>query len=285
VRRVLCAVSIAAAGCDQLFNLTPLPDAAEHGACEPLPYDANRYHFVSGKLWGLGWSGGSLGARESCMPYAMDLIVLDEGDSDELLQQSAGAPTPFWLGVAYTDDWRAIDGCTPHLSWKPGEPATATAGQCVIVEDTGMASWPCNHQPSATPPWIQGLCETPRPSLPCRRAVSEYQLADAREMSNTAALEACAAIGMGLVEINSTAELDDIVIRFPEVREFWIDAKWSGTKWMGTTGCPLVFSWQLDEPMLSEGVPRCASADDTGTRTLGCANSAAAVCERSSLSP
>ena len=275
---LVLGVACLGAGCDQVFGLSV--DEAQGATCAPLAYDQARYWSPDNRLWGLSWSGPN-GAREACAQRAMDLAVLNASDSDELLNQAAGAPTPFWFGVSWVDDWTALDGCPPHLGWAPGEPSMSAVGQCVVMTSTGMATRSCAHVPMESGEHIQALCETPRPDARCREleAGRRYALGSPAPVTHAAAVAACAGLGLRLVELNSSAELVSLREELgPIAATFWLGATYTGERWTSTTSCPQVFPWQVSEPDLGSG-PTCAVVDPQGARTAPCADLAPAICE------
>lgn len=245
--------------------------------CDPIRYDANRYWSPTDRLWGHSWSGELYGGREDCARRAMDLAVLNAGDTDELINQSAGAMAPFWLGVSWSDGWKAIDDCAPELSWASGQPATEALGQCVVMTIDGMATRPCAHTPMETTEHIQSLCETPRPDARCRALEAErtYVLAQV-SVPHDLARAACERMNLRLVEINTTEEL--AAVQGVATTAFWLGASYSGAQWTAPSQCPQVFPWAT-EPTIVEGTPTCATADAAGAYTVSCDTLAAAVCE------
>jgi len=139
---------LALAGCDLALGLDDRVDPR----CLAGDYDPARYAGVDAH--DLTW----FQARQRCVDVGMDLVVLNEGDASELANQSAGQTLPFWIGVSFGVGWEAVDQCTPHLSWAPGEPAHEDAGDCVQVTAAGMVSLRCNDSPAPT----YALCEAPR---------------------------------------------------------------------------------------------------------------------------
>ena len=195
--------------CDAVYGLEGrTPDSAtttDGGSvlCAPLPYDARRYTPLVG-AGQLTWTA----ARTQCKLRGFDLAVLDEGDSDELTYQTAGAALPFWLGVEHTGDWTGVDGCVPSTRWAPGEPVVAATGRCVVMTGMGLASEPCDATTHAGV-GLDALCETPRPSAACQAITgvlrSTYLVASTALVGRAVARDMCTAIGMHLVELSSGA--------------------------------------------------------------------------------
>lgn len=268
------------AGCNQLFDLDETEPYDPHGACSPLQLDENRY-WSDANASGRAWSD----TRDRCRLMGMDLVVFDVGDADELSSKLADAPAPFWTGVSYDGStWVSVDGCKPALPWAPGEPSRAALGDCVAQTAAGMASVPCASSQLGTA-GLAVLCETPRPSMNCRLLFehSTYQLASTTPMLHADAEAACSALGMHLVEINSTSELDTIRTAIaPNVMPWWTGAQYLGPSWSSPTGCPQVFLWD-GFPMLSAGT--CVVyGGANGMQVQDCAAPAAVVCEANTTS-
>lgn len=280
--RIVASALVGLAGCDRAFDFTlPAGDAAiaidaDPNACAALSYDPARYAPVT-SAGGHAWTE----ARLECAKHGGDLAVLDRGDGDELVNQSTGAPVPFWLGVSYGDSWAAIDGCTPSLTWAAGEPAHAEPGYCVLVTAQGMATERCTAMTHLGEP-IHMLCETPRldPGCLALDANSEYELLAGMLVSQPVAEMACAAKGAHLVELNSSAELERILQDIaPGTTVFWLGATYDGGAWIAPTTCPQVFPWKQDEPDLGDAYLRCA-LHEGGVKTEFCnSRMAAVICE------
>jgi len=260
------------AGCDVVFGLTPSETPA-FDPCTPPTYDPARYRALHDAGQNpFSWST----ARSRCREVGSDLAVLNAGDPVELGNQAVGAETPFWIGVSFSDAWTGIDGCTPALTWAPGQPSIAAPGQCVLVTDAGMASAPCGSEPS-----IDALCETPRPDETCQALVahSRYQLLAGAPLTQPLAASACMNAGMHLVEINSSAELDEVRRTVaPGTTSFWLGAIYTGTEWTSPTQCPQVFTWAANEPSVNSG-DQCAVYNG-GARIASCTNAVAStICE------
>ncbi len=53
-------------------------------------------------------------ARHKCAAFAMDLVVLDDGDPPTLAHEQTAGTTPFWTGAAFVSGaWIGADGCAP----------------------------------------------------------------------------------------------------------------------------------------------------------------------------
>ena len=129
---------------------------------------------------------------------------------------------------------------------------------------------------------IQALCETPRLDAACRDldTHSSYRLLPGAEVTEEAGRTACAAMGMHLLELNSSAELVHVrQVVAPGASRFWLGAQYSGSEWLSPTTCPQVFAWRTSEPDFSSYRLTCA-VYDAGVATAECDTSVAAViCE------
>jgi hypothetical protein len=289
--RVVVTVAMLALGaCDAVFGLTGREpaDAATPGdtmtvdegvaACEPLAYDARRYSPLVG-TGVLTWTN----ARTRCKERGADLAVFDEGDDDELVNQSAGATAPFWVGIAYGGEWSSIDGCPPALGWAPDEPRVTAPAQCVVMTAAGLANESCGagtHDGIT----VHALCETPRPSAQCIEQTkldnSMYIALTEPPMTRSLAQTQCTTMGMHVLELSSSDELAYITTNFPTYTRYWVAASYVGDAWTSPTGCPQMFPWQVNEPQLGQ---RSCAFYDNGLETGFCDNAvdlASVICER-----
>jgi hypothetical protein len=276
---VRIAILTLLAGCNGLLGLDDVqlsPDA-EVGSCTPPAFDQHRYISISGAP-GFTWQD----ARTTCEHFGFDLAVLDEGDSAELAAEGTGATTPFWLGVSYgAGAWEAIDGCEPKLAWAPVEPLTQRLGDCVLVAIAGMRSIPCTNMMTGGS-MINALCETPRPNATCQMQATqrEYQVIPGIA-NHDGAVSACSTVGMHLLEIDSTDELDYVLANVASgLQSFWLGATFAGSSWVSPTSCPAVFAWNsVNQP----GADLCVIYKNGGMETDTCGTGGAQhdiVCER-----
>jgi len=272
------ALALALAGCNQIWGLDPTTTVGS-GPCDPLPFDLKRYRTYGGSLT---WKE----ARDSCARYDMDLVVIDQLDNLEIANELTASRTPFWLGVSFgVNDWVALDGCPPVLSWAAGEPTDPTPGSCVIQTADRMASASCATR-MAGAAGINALCETARPDAHCRQLATErdYQLLAptiTAPIDLAAAAVQCSNNGMHVLEINSSDELDYVLAHVAtNVPKFWVAAQWNGTHFTSPTGCPQVYDWQSSEPSL---VTTCV-VYQAGMVNVDCGSSFnPVICERNSM--
>lgn len=261
------------AGCHLVFGTNgsgagtdALVDGSTGSACDPLDYDPARYGAITYSSIGFSWAQ----TREECQKRGMDLAVLDQGDTAELAMQSLGAPLPFWLGVSFATDWVTLDTCAPALTWAPGEPANAAPGRCIAMTGEGMVSEACVES-FRSGVGLMGLCETPRPSPACRAMLAQRTHVLLPEpATKPEAVQACAAMGMHVLEINSSAELETVLQGVAAaLPSFWLAAERADTGWGSPTTCPQVFTWKPGEPELSDVFLSCA-VYEAGMRTEFC---------------
>jgi len=275
---VRVAALVFLAGCDLVFSLDRPNDAAtDDGTCAPLPFDPIRYFPGGASIIGHSWDE----ARNDCRLGGYDLAVLDVGDP-ELGHPETTGNVPFWYGISFgTDDWTAIDGCAPELTWAGGQPLPETPGQCVVQTAEGMSAAGCQNQTLASVA-VTGVCEAKRPSAACRAAagVRNYLPMPGLNVTQSDATVACSNAGMHLVEINSSDELDFVRTQIAAtIPTFWIGATLFGSgttaDWRSPTGCPQVFQWDV----FPSGVDNCARVTPTGMEAVGCVTLAGVICE------
>jgi hypothetical protein len=234
---------VALAGCNDILGIhgtKPMPDAGVQ-LCDPLPFDPHRYLSLessSGTNWAL--------ARATCQIYGFDLAVIDANDSAEITNELTAGVVPFWLGVAYDGtQWNAIDTCTPELDLAPGP--SPTVGECLMQNTGGMVPYDCTFAQAGSA--ISALCETPRPNAQCRvyAAQRDYTLIAStvtNPVTHDVGAQMCSVMGMHLVEIDSTDELDYLLAHEAQtVPQFWVGAVANGGNWASPTGCPPIFIW------------------------------------------
>ena len=282
MRSALVVTLVVLGGCNQLFDLREVVPSAIDAApgstpCGPLKFDPARYRSYPQGTTPLSWQG----ARDVCRFGGYDLIALDEGDPDELANESNGGALPFWLGTSYGTDWQGVDGCMPHLDWAPTEPAEMAIGDCVVQTGLKMRSELCTRNTIATMP-ISALCEVPRPTVHCMTVASErtYMMVPGT-MNHTDAASACGALGMHLVEINSSDELNFVVSHFPSAPTFWLGATKGGGTFTSPTGCPQAWTWGPNDP---DGTNSCVIYAQGPMESFDCnTTSPAVICESNSL--
>ena len=233
--------------------------------CARLEYDANRYHFIAPALpqtWAQAYG--------ACGAFGMELVSvddLDEYDHDASLQ------TPYWIGTNYSDEGlEALDGCPPYFMWASGEPATMDLNTCVYRGLDGMHEIACDGSGMT----IGASCETPRLNQTCATMGSSYVTGDDHRKAE--AETTCRAKAGYVVEVNSSAELQRVVDKFPSQNDFWIGATFNGVVFTDTTGCPEVFGWAPGEPVSSTGM--CvAYTRGLGMRMRNCSEVVGTICE------
>ncbi len=265
-------MAVLLASCNQFYGIEETgvpPDADLTSQCAPLSYDARRYASLVGPF---DWQS----TRDACQQlHGMDVVVFDEGDSEELTAQQNAASLPYWLGLSHgASGWETVDTCRPAQV-----PANGQGNECAVQDGSGPATAGCidTQYMGAN---ISGLCETPRPSRQCRATADQrdYLVITGPDVTRSDADTMCAANGMHVVEINSSAELDAVLVAASAVPSFWIDARTNFLTWSNSTSCPQIFSWKADEPMLAGGL-MCVRYFG-GMETVTCTNTANVVCER-----
>jgi hypothetical protein len=238
------------AGCNQLFGLQATKLASDADStpqvCDPLPFDANRYFKINQVVNGMTWAI----ARQECQSYGFDLAVLDANDPSEIANELDGGTLPFWFGVSYDGTaWTAIDGCPPELAWAPAEPANESVGECAFQSADGLRVRACTAATDVGNNGLSALCETARPSAQCRAQAVErtYTVIDATRttlVSRDDAAAMCGALGMHIVEIDSTDELNHLLANEAAgLTAFWVGAKRTQSTFTSPTGCPQIFVW------------------------------------------
>ena len=239
-------------GCNQVWGIKETVDmnAVPPGFCDPLPYDPLRYRSLETAAG--TWSA----ARSSCHGYGMDLAVIDADDRDEIVNELGAATMPFWLGVSFDGaDWSSIDKCSPLLKWSSGDPTDPMIGDCAVQTSGGLINFSC-AQTMIGASVINALCETPRPDPRCRDMMAErdYIVIDG-SWTGYDAQAMCAAMGRHVVEINSNAELHDLLGTIAQnLPRFWVAARRVGSDFSSPTGCPEVYAWAGGEPSSLECV-------------------------------
>jgi hypothetical protein len=273
VRNPRWVAVVVLAGCNQILGVadTELVPAGTGGDCAPLPYDSNRYGSLQTSV-GFTWSS----ARTNCQSLGMDLVVIDEDDDEEIANRIAAGPFPYWIGVSHDgDDWRSIDGCPPVLDWQAAEPSIESVGRCGLKTSAGLTSVACalSMAPDNSEP-LNAYCETPRPDATCRAlaANSTYEVMTDTTFSKNfvEAQQLCAGPGRHVVEINSSAELDQVK-RLAPGAAFWLGASRTPPTWSSPTSCPQVFAWAADEPLRGITNDFTCTVYDDGMRVTDCA--------------
>jgi hypothetical protein len=213
----------------------------------------------------------------------MDIAIIHANDPDEIARETFGAGTPFWLGISWGGaGWITLDGCMPVLSWAPGAPVNPSIGRCVVQTTQGMMDEDCSAGNLGSD-FLLALCATPLPDPACRQleAHSSYVLASTSSVPQMTAAMMCGAIGMHLVEIDSTAELTHVLQNVAPGLTFWTGATYTGLGYVSPTGCPQVFSWGSGEP--STSVPGWVAYEVDGMHIVGTGYAASVVCESNTM--
>ena len=221
-------------------------DGGDLGLC-PQPYDPLRYGRV---LNGLGVDQAQAAAE--CQRMGMGLVVIDNPDEQVGLLGDPLLQAPYWLGV--TGDgagtFTPIDGCPLYPHWDSQQPAAPfDTNTCVYLEPGGRFADLACDQTMLGMNRIGGVCEA-APVPPGCVNTTDLSTDAGLPVSRAQAVTACAMTNRSLLELRSTADLENATTLAAALglNTVWLGATFDGQTWRDDDGCPQVLPWMSGEP-------------------------------------